>query len=212
MLGSLPRNNPTFFWAFWFRAKNRTTGAVQPGGLWTGATERTFTIRGEARAYAPGGAIIGMDNLAYLAGVENIQSQNVRLNGVSNLVEELTRTYDPKQGEFEIHRVRPANPNSLSGAWVIEQAFAGRIDNIRFRREAADEKTGAIDEIVTLNLMSASRMGTRTLSLKKSDASQRLTNTADGGRKYSASKAKVSWMGEVKNPHKVRVGRGDVRA
>lgn len=202
MLGALDRNSYTAFWTFWIKARNRTTNVIEEGGVWTGVQDRVLPIGGMNRTYLGGGHIIGLDKLSYVAGASNIQSQVVQMNGMSPAAEEMIRTFESRQAQFEIHRVRPANQLSLSGTWIVEQAFIGNVDDVRMPRSAADDD-GAMDQICTMTLMSVSRMGTRTLPLKKSDAAQKLTDPNDKGRQYSSAKAKVTWMGETKNPHRV---------
>lgn len=205
MLGSMDRNHPYSFWAFWVSVRDRDTGAVQPGGIWTGSHDRIFSVNGQNRMYLAGGQIVGLDRLSYVAGAQNIQSQKVELVAVTLQVETLIRSFEARQAGFEIHRVRPLNPNALSGDWVVEQGFKGNIDDISFPRSAAGTD-GSTQLRCSVTLMSASRMGTRTLPLIKSDAAQRLVDANDAGRKYSSSKAKVTWMGETKNPHRIPDG------
>lgn len=189
-------------WFLWVRSRNWTTGAIEAAGLWTGATAQLFTIEGETREYQGGGGVVEIDQLSYGIGVGSIQSQSIRLNGLGPEVEALFRGYDANQAVAQIHRMRRTAGVSTPG--VIERAFSGKVDSLQFSRSATNSRDGVVKIDCTVSLMSASRSGTRTLELKRSDASQRLVDANDRGRRYTSVKAKVAWMAEVDNPYHAR--------
>lgn len=205
MLTAGTRAGIHFDWLIWAETRNRTTGAIEAGGIWTGGLDQTFNVPGTpgTRIYRGAGLVASLDPINYTAGVDNIQSQSITLNGVSGAVRDMILYYDAKQAVVELHRLhRPPATHLLGSATFIELAFAGNIDEVEFSRDASDLRVGGSRWTCNIRLMSASRMGTRTLQLKKSDASHKLAFPTDAGRKYSSSKAKVVWMGEVENPHK----------
>lgn len=210
MLNAGTRAPVTIRWLFWFRARSWTQpNTFFESGLWTGGISRSFTISGATRTYHGAGNIIGFDRLDYGMGASNVQSQTLELNGLTPEVEELLRGYNPSQAEVEIHRWR--HPSHLEWNGNIERAFKGWVDTLDFRRSETDLSVGSVGVTCTVTMMSAARMGTRTLQLKKSDASQRLTNAADGGRKYNSSRAKVAWMSATEGAHRARNDYDQIR-
>lgn len=185
----------------WVRSRAWDTGVIHEGGLWTGALARTFTVGGVVRDYQGAGPVIQISPIVYGIGTSAIQSQTVKLNGLAPEVEVLFRAYNPQQADVEIHRWRRPGFTEMGG--VIERAFKGKIDSMTFTRDASDTETSVVTYTCTVKLMSSSRAGTRVLHLTRSDASQRLVDPNDEGRKYTASKAKVAWMAEVDDPYRL---------
>lgn len=201
MLGPLPTTPVHINWLIWVKAKDRSTGVTQASGLWTGSTSRNLVISGETRTYYGGGSILDFSKLTMIAGASSIQSQTVDLNGLTPEVEAMIRGYESRQAEVEIHRWFHS-PRLKTGG-TIERAVKGRIDEVEFTRDALDESGGGVGLTCRVTIMTAARQGTRPLPLKKSNAVQKLAFPNDDGRLYSSTKAKVVWMGEVRDPYKV---------
>ena len=87
----------------------------------------------------------------------------------------------------------------------MEEAFKGVIDRFEINEGPIDD-AGNSTVTCDVELVSDARMLTRTLSLKQSDASQRLRSASDGFRKYAdvAGEVSVNWMGETDSPHRAR--------
>lgn len=205
MLGPLPSTPVHINWLLWAKSKNRSTGAIEASGIWTGAITRLITVAGEARTYYGSGNVLDVSNMNFVAGTNSVQPQTIVLNGLTPEVEAMIRGYEAKQAEIEIHRWYHS-PKLRTGG-TIERAIKGRIDKVEFARPAVQpgETPGILT--CTLTIMTAARRGTKTLALMKSDASHRMAFPNDAGRKYSSSTAKVVWMGEVKNPYRARRGQ-----
>ncbi|MFE3839657.1 hypothetical protein ABNX41_21770, partial [Rhodobacteraceae bacterium PA1-206B] len=45
----------------WISARNRTSGAVETLGLWTGEDHQSITVGGQSRTYYGAGAVLGID-------------------------------------------------------------------------------------------------------------------------------------------------------
>lgn len=201
MLGPLPDYPVHINWLIYVWSRNRTTQALEASGIWTGGISRQIVVQGQTRVYHGAGNIIDMSQMSYMAGVTSIQPQTIDLNALTPEVEAMMRGYEAKQASIEIHRWYH-DPRVRSGG-VIERAIKGKIDDLKFKRPPIEEGRSATELICSVTIMTAARMGTRTLALKKSDATQKMTNATDNGRKYSSAKAKVVWMGEVRDPYRV---------
>lgn len=201
MLGPLPNYPVHINWLVWVKSRNRSTNAIEASGIWTGGISRVITVGGENRTYHGAGNIIDMSKMSFVAGVTSIQPQTLELNGLTPEVEAMMRGYEARQAEIEVHRWYH-RPNVKSGG-TIERAIKGKIDDLAFKRPPIEEGRSASELICEVTIMTAARMGTRTLALKKSDSTQKMVSAADKGRQYSAAKSKIVWMGEVKDPHKI---------
>lgn len=202
MLGPLPSYPVHINWLIYVWPRNRGTQQLEPAGIWTGGISREIIIPGVGpRTYHGAGPVIDLSQMTFISGVQSIQPQTLELNGLTPEVEMIMRGYEPKQADIEVHRwwhdVR------VKSGGTIERAIKGKIDDIKFKRAPIEEGRSASELICSVTVMTAARMGTRTLALKKSDATQKMVNAEDNGRRYSASKAKVVWMGEVRDPYRV---------
>lgn len=172
----------------WITAKNRTTGLPETVGFWTGGEDRAFTIGGQARSYFGVGHIIQVPPILARAG-SVIQSQEVKLSATSPEIEAALRGYDPRFAPIEIHTAR-FNPETMA-LLGIDRVFKGEINKAP-RRTPAKNQTGAE---WTLTIVSRARSLTKTLNLKKSDASQRArlrtNNEPDGWFKYADQAGQV---------------------
>jgi hypothetical protein len=149
----------------WAVARNRSTGASESLGLWTGAQDRSFTIGGTPRTYAGAGSIMEIPPIVAQAGIA-VRMQRISLSPLSPEVAALIRTYDARFAAIEIHR---ALFDPVTGLLVAEphRLFKGIIDEVEL---PIDPKTGEARCDVTI--ASSARYLTRTLPLKRSDATQ----------------------------------------
>lgn len=151
----------------WAVARNRTTGLPEALGLWTGAEDRSFTIAGDARTYHGAGAVMEVAPLVAESGL-TVRMQRLVLSPISEAVATLIRTYDARFAAIEIHR---ALFDPVTTALVAEphRVFKGIIDEVEL---PIDPDSGETRCEVTV--ASSARYLTRTLTLKRSDESQRL--------------------------------------
>ena len=175
---------------FWVQARNRGTGLVETMGLWSGEENRAFTIGGVVRDYYGAGALLGLDGIVMQTGI-GVRLQRISLAAVSAEVAQLLRGYDASLAPCEIHR---ALYDPLTGSLIAEplRIWKGFVDQ-------APIPTAEIggESVVDMSLASAARALTRTLTLTKSDAVQRLRG-GDRMRQYQdvSGKVPVAW-GEV---------------
>lgn len=149
----------------WAVARNRTTDADESLGLWTGAQDASFTIGGTPRTYAGAGSIMEIPPIVSQSGIA-VRMQRISLSPLSPEVAALIRTYDARFARIEIHR---ALFDPVTGLLVAEphRLFKGIIDEVAL---PIDPKTGEVRCDVTI--ASSARYLTRTLPLKRSDATQ----------------------------------------
>lgn len=150
----------------WFEAKNRETSEMETIGLWTGMRNASFMVDLVSRDYIGAGGLLEIDPIVSQAGLV-VQSQTATLSGVAPEVELLIRGYDARQAPVEIHAARfDPDTNNLLG---IDLVFSGWLDKAPVRTGRRGGKA-----TVTATLVSSARELTRTLPIKRSDATQQL--------------------------------------
>lgn len=179
----------------WVVAKNRVSGLDETLGLWTGADDRSFTIGSETRLYAGAGSIMQIPAIKLQAGL-SVRMQRMTLSPISTVVADLIETYQSRFAPIEIHR---ALFSTEDGALVAEphRVWKGFIDEVEITRaESGGEATCEV------TAASSARLLTRTLPLKRSDATQQL-RSGDRFRRYVDVSGKVDvWWGEKKGGSK----------
>lgn len=174
----------------WVRAKNRTSGAEEAGGLWSGAGDLSITIDGEARLYRGGGSILTIDDLVSQEGAI-VQHQSVRLSGIAASVLLLARQYDMRDAPCEIH-IRRTHPET--GALLsVSRVFKGYVET---QRIITGEKGGT--STVDLSLVSTARNLTRKVALRRSDASHQRAQAADRFFQHCEGNGSI-WWGQIKH-------------
>lgn len=179
-------------------ARNRGTGLPEALGLWTGADDRTFTIGGISRAYVGAGSVMEVPPLAAQSGIA-VRMQRLSLSPINEAVATLIRTYDARFAAIEVHR---ALFDPLTGLLVSEphRVFKGIIDEVGL---PTDPQSGETRCDVTV--ASSARFLTRTVPLKRSDASQQ-RRSGDRFLRYAdvSGEVDVFWGekrdGEAKKP------------
>lgn len=189
-------------WLIWFKARNRTTGLVEQAGISTLDYDMTLNVNGQSRTYAGAGPVLGMPEMTYESGTV-IQNQRLSLSILDPNVINLIRAYDSSFAPVEFHIVFF---NHLNGEVIgTALAYSGTVDTIHIK-EGAQASCDVV--IASLN-----RNGTRTLSLKKSDAAQKLRDPNDNGRKYAsiAGTVEVAWGSEGDGNHRRNTLRPFIR-
>ena len=150
----------------WVVARNRSTGLPEALGLWTGSDDRSFTIGGSPRVYVGAGGLMGVPPIASQTGI-TVRMQRLTLSPLNDTVADLIRTYDSRFAPIEIHRALfdPVTTQLISEP---HRLFKGIIDEIELPIDPADGKVSC-----EVTVASSARYLTRTLTLKRSDASQR---------------------------------------
>ena len=189
MLASLQSGSGEHQWLTYFTARNRSTGDAEKMGLWTGAHDRSFTIDGAARSYSGAGGLVGIGDLTFNEGLDvPVLATSLAVGSVE--AETLIRGYEPRNAEFDLHLAIFEGSNLIDTVRV----FRGKIDRAPIKRGA---KGATIYATCELEVVGDARRGTRTLPVKKSDASQRLRNSADNGRRYSNVTTTPVWGGDA---------------
>lgn len=172
----------------WVSARNRSSGANERIGFWTGVDHQDFTIEGQTRTYYAAGAMLKADPIRRQTGIK-VRTQRVTLSQVSAEVQQLIRGYDPRHAPVELHR---ALFHPLTEALIDEPhvLLRGYIDKVSV---STPEKGGAGN--VSIEIATEARSLTKPLSRFRSDASLRARASGDGFRKYASltETAEVLW-------------------
>lgn len=170
----------------WITARNRSTGLPESIGLWNGPDHQQFDIGG-IRDYYGAGNILGLDRITYGSGLE-VRMHTITLSAISPEVEQAVRGYDARLAPVEVHGllIDPVMNTIVGTPWL---ALRGWVDEVEIRTPAVDGEGG-----IDLRVASAARALTRTLSLKRGDASHQLRG-GDRFRRYAeiSGTASVAW-------------------
>lgn len=201
MLTAKSRADLRHAWAVWIIARDMATDAPFPVGYWTGDDAAQITVSGQLRDYYGAGAALSLEPPTFQGGAL-VQTQRVSLGPLAPEVRQVLRGYDTRQAPVQIHLVMLDDRDRPVSA---EMAFDGVMDSFEISDGPIDE-AGNSTVVCDVELVSDARMLTRTLSLRQSDASQRLRDPDDRFRQYAdvAGEVKVTWMGETDNPHRAR--------
>lgn len=170
----------------WITARNRLTGGPETLGLWNGPDAQVFDIGGP-RTYHGAGSILGLDRITYGSGLD-VRMHTLTLSAISPEVEQAVRGYEARLAPVEVHGlVIDPSTNAVVGApWTM---LRGWVDAVEITTPGVGSEGG-----IVLRLASATRALTRTLSLKRGDASQQLRQ-GDRFRRYAeiSGTATVAW-------------------
>ncbi len=184
----------------WMTAKNRTTGAAESTGFWTGKYDLNFVIDGVTRLYIGAGAALSVDDIPGGVGMD-IRYVSARLAVVAPEVKEAILEYDPSLGPVEIHS---AAFDLATGNLVAEprRVFSGRINE-----SPLEEGAEGGESLFEVRMASSARNLTLTTPLFKTDAEMRRRNASDRFREHvsTAGIRTVPWgedeiRGEVAPP------------
>ena len=150
----------------WITARHRSTGLAETMGLWTGSEDIALSIDGDTRTYHGAGQLLDVPPLKSRVGL-TVQMQSLGLAATSPEVEAAIRLYDSRLAPVEIHVARfDPETNTLLG---VDRVYKGSIDKAPILTPAKNGGNGG----VTLSLASGARRLTRSLTVKRSDESQR---------------------------------------
>lgn len=172
----------------WVRARNRSTGAEETYGVWTGEQDASFTIAAASRAYAGGSAMAPMEAVVAQVGL-SVRLQRVRLNPLNATVAQMVRGADPSLAPCEIHR---AFFDLATGALVDEphRIWKGIVNRTPITTPARGGEA-----MIEMELASSAYRLTRNLSLVKSDETQKL-RSGDRFRQYQDISGEIpTWWG-----------------
>lgn len=172
---------------FWVTARNRSTGADETIGIWSGEDHQQFVIDGVTRTYYGSGNFLDFGQLLLESSLK-VRKLVVTVSSISPEIDTVLRTYDPKFAPVELHLViyNPETNNLVSTPLKI---FTGWIDKFPVKRPTVNsEGEGRIE------MVGATRLLTRELALKRSNESQRLRSPSD------TFFADVTMTGQVTTP------------
>ena len=160
----------------WIEARNRTTGAPEPLGLWTGGDARAFQIGAENRTYQGAGALLEVGPRVTDREL-SVQTTRLRLHRTDAAVRQALAVYDPRHAPVEIHR---ALFDPERGTLVAEPhlVLRGMINKVLPTRGAVDGEGYTEVAVVT-----DARRLTATLPLTYSDDWLQ-SATGDRGLRY----------------------------
>lgn len=156
----------------WIAAKNRTTGAREYLGLWSGDDHQEFTVEGELRTYYGCGQFVDFGQLQ-VESTLNIRKLSAIVSPITPEVETVLRQYDPKFAPVQLH-LALFNPETNNMLPFPLRVFKGWIDKFPVRRPANGE-----DAQGTIDMVGHTRLLTKKLALKRSDETQRQRSSTD---------------------------------
>jgi len=181
---------------FWVTARNRATGLPEALGLWTGAQDRSFTIDGVARPYVGAGSVIEIPAIRMAAGLD-VRVHRITLSPLSRAVADLIRLYDLGLAPVEIHRAL-FSPGDGALIAAPHRMWKGFVDEA----PVTDPEPGG-EARCEITMASTARLLTRSLALKKSDATQQL-RSGDRFRRYIDVSGEVTEHWGVRRPAESR--------
>ncbi|WP_408591986.1 hypothetical protein ACIPCF_07675 [Paracoccus marcusii] len=176
---------------FWIAAKNRTTGAIETMGLWTGDQDIPVNVQTpegglETRIYL-GGTNLSVDTIQLVADLTD-NPVTVSMSQIADATQQLVRGYDVRLAYCEIHstswvRGEFASPPQLQTVGIVDDSDV---------ETPSAGGTGAISLIVRSELM------TQLMAInpaKSSDSHQKRRQAGDRFSEYSGAirARKVQW-------------------
>lgn len=175
----------------WISARLRSTGAIDPSGFWNGIDAREFTIGGKKRVYQGAGTLLGVAPIIGGIGI-SVRMQRVSLSQVPPSIVNLISLYDVRFAPIEVHRVY-FDPQKGVQIGVPARVLKGTVDSMPLPTPAEGGSA-----TIELTVASAARALTGTLTVKKSNAAQRLIDPNDRGREYASISGAVGVFWGVK--------------
>lgn len=172
----------------WLTVRDRTTGALEPFGFWTGADHQVITIGEEARTYYGGGAMITPAAVTS-ATAQLSRSWQLTVSKLDPAVAEAVRVYDARMAPFEVHEWLSDPVTNLPLA-EPQRVVRGTVMDLSIPTPPAGQQAEVTIRVVT----DAYRL-TRGLTLKRSNtALEARTVGADLFRRYGDLKGiPVAW-------------------
>lgn len=162
----------------WITARNRSTGAAESLGLWSGDDHREIEVGGETRLYYGAGTVLDVEPVVSSATLE-VRRHALGLSAIAPEVEQALRGYDPRLAPVEVHvaHLDPGTDGLVADPvrWIV-----GWIDEVSITRPDPGGEARA-----EITIASASRALTRTLGRRKSDRSLRARAAGDRLRRYA---------------------------
>ncbi len=163
-------------WLLWVEARNRTTSALEPLGLWSGPDDAALAPKGASRVYHGRQGTFEVGALSYAAGT-SIGECSVTVGANTPEVQQLLRGTDTRFAEADLFcALFSAETNALLG---FGEAWTGFVDAAPITIAEVGGTSTA-----TITLLSSMRAGTELPASKKSDEMQTLRQ-GDRFRQYA---------------------------
>ncbi len=162
----------------WIVARDRTTGADQTIGFWTGDDHRTFQIGAETRLYYGAGDVI--DVAPVVAGIGmSVRHFRVTLTAATDEVRMLLRDYDPRLAPVEVH-VAPMDIDTGGPLGAPKRMIKGVVNKLP-EDIGAKGTQNKLEMTITSNALAL----TRALPLLRSNEELQRRSANDRGREYA---------------------------
>jgi hypothetical protein len=162
----------------WIVARDRTTGADQPIGFWTGDDHRTFQIGGETRTYYGAGDVIDVAPVVAGLGLK-VRHFRVTLTAATDEVRTLLRDYDPRRAPVEVH-VAPMDIDTGAPLGAPKRMIKGMVNKLP-EEIGAKGARNKLEMTITSNALAL----TRALPLLRSNEELQRRAATDLGREYA---------------------------
>lgn len=169
----------------WIEAKNKTTGAAEPLGIWTGDDDRNFTIDGSPRDYLGQGSLIEVGDIVAESGYV-VRVTRMMLAHLQPDIAAILASRDLRHVPCTWHQVHLA-PGSFDLVAPPRRVFKGRVELTPLPDGAEGEDVAA-----EFQLVSSARDMTLPLTLKKSQGALAARQPTDLFRQYIAVSGKIS--------------------
>lgn len=172
--------------ALWIEARNRSTGAVSPVGLWTGDGDVSVTVNGTPRTYIGAGGLLDIPEMTVGIGLD-VRTLPVTISAIAPEAQQALQGYDARGARCDIYSLffDPEAPNTLICPPV--RRFTGWVD-------AASQTEEPKSYSFALTLASSARGLSVTLQAFRSDATYRSQRAHDRIARYaSVADAPVYW-------------------
>lgn len=180
---------PVYF--LWVQAKNRTTGASETMGLWTGDEDILVNVQApdggtSSRAYL-GGCNLSVEGIQYVADLTD-NPITINMSQIADATQQLVRGYDVRLAYCEVHAT------TLTGGALTsppQLQWVGIVDDAPISTPSVGGD-GSISFSVRSEIMS---MLTATNPAKSSDAHQKRRAAGDRFSEYASiiHSRKVQW-------------------
>lgn len=181
---------PVYF--FYIEARNRSTGAIEPFGLWSGDDDISQNVQtptgGTATRPYYGGTNLTVDGLKQVADLTD-EPVTINMSQIADATQQLFRGYDPRRAYCEVHVT-----SWVGGVFssVPQLQFVGIIDDGDLATPAAGSDGG-------ISLVARSEIMTQLLApnpAKSSDSHQKRRQAGDRFSEYSGTvqARKVQWF------------------
>lgn len=162
----------------WIVAKNRTTGADESIGFWTGDDHQLFVINATERLYYGAGNVIDVPPVKAGTGI-TVRQHRITLAALTDEAIQLLRAYEPRQAKVEVH-CAPFNIDTGAPLGTPIRRIKGTLNKAP---ETIGPKGGPSQLVLTV--VSSARRLTMGVPLLRSSKELKRRNPNDRGREYA---------------------------